>query len=152
MKNTYRYCVVETIKKWVEIEAENRDEAEELALNTDMDKNPDFYEREAILASETIEDEVTPVHVGNWNRYDPETMTYWKQDGNVYTAICLLWYDAGINEEGRPLTDTFVIIEGTGDDLESALENLDIMPFCISDVMTKANATKTMMEYMKGNL
>lgn len=46
----YYFRVTETISKYIWVEAEDAQEAEDIALETiDLDKNPDYYEREATL-------------------------------------------------------------------------------------------------------
>ena len=48
----YEIKVVETITKYVTVEAESWDEAEEIAYQTDMDSNFDDYSLEAEMISE----------------------------------------------------------------------------------------------------
>lgn len=52
----YQYEVVETVVKTVWVEANTEVEAEAMALESDLDKNFDFYNREACLLEADYED------------------------------------------------------------------------------------------------
>lgn len=47
--NTYEFKVIEIITKYVTVEAESLEEAEEIAYQTDMDSNFDGYSLDAEL-------------------------------------------------------------------------------------------------------
>lgn len=152
MKNMYKFVVVETVKRWVEIEAETQEEAEEMALDVDMEKNPDFYEREAVCLETVSLDTVDgcPKYVNGWNLECAENMTYWKNEKDFFVAVCLYWLDTVEGDEGyNPEQDSWVILKAYGDTLEEAIESLDFMPMTISDVMPKKDAAYTMIEWFK---
>lgn len=52
----YQYEVTEVVKKTVWIEANSEEEAEALALESDLDKNFDYYDRSALLLEADYED------------------------------------------------------------------------------------------------
>ena len=152
MKSIYRFCVVETVKKYVEFEADNLDEANEIALRVSVDKNPDSCEREAsLLGVESLESiNGFPKYINGWNLEYAENMTYWKKGNNSYKAVSLYWLDTVRGDEGyNPEGDSWVILEAYGDTVDEALEALDIMPFPISDVMPRKDAEYTMLEWFK---
>ena len=152
MKSIYRFCVVETVKKYVEFEADNLDEANEIALMVSVDKNPDSCEREAnLLGVESLETiNNYPKYINGWNLEYAENMTYCKKGNNSYKAVSLYWLDTVEGDEGyNPEHDSWVILEAYGDTVDEALEALDIMPFPISDVMPRKDAEYTMLEWFK---
>lgn len=144
MKSIYKFVVTETVKKYVEVEAETQEEAEEIAANEDMDKNYDSYDREVTLLGATSLETVNgfPKYINGWNLEYAENMTYWKEGNNSFRAVCLYQLDT---IEGND----WVILEAYGDTLEEALEALDVMPFPISDVMPRNDAEYTMIEWFK---
>jgi len=152
MKSIYKFVVTETVKKYVEVEAESQEEAEEIAANEDMDKNFDSYDREVTLLGATSLETVNgyPKHINGWNLEYPENMTYWKKGKNSFRAVSLYWLDTVDGDEGyNPEHDSWVILDAYGDTLEETLEALDIMPFPISDVMPRKDAEYTMIDWFK---
>ena len=152
MKSIYKFFVTETVKKYVEVEAETQEEAEEIAANEDMDKNFDSYDREVTLLGAISLETVNgyPKNINGWNLEYTENMTYWKKGNNSYRAVSLYWLDTVEGDEGyNSEHDSWVILEAYGDTLEEALEALDIMPFPISDVMPRKDAEYTMIEWFK---
>ena len=152
MKSIYKFVVTETVKKYVEVEAETQEEAEEIAANEDMDKNYDSYDREVTLLGATSLETINgyPKYINGWNLEYPENMTYWQKCDNFFVAVSLYWLDTVEGDEGyNPEGDSWVILKAYGDTLEEALEGLDIMPFPISDVMPRKDAEYTMIEWFK---
>lgn len=49
---SYEIKVTETITKYITVEAESWEEAEEMAYDTDMDSNFDDYSLDAVMISE----------------------------------------------------------------------------------------------------
>lgn len=52
----YHFEVTEHVCKHVWVEANNEEEAEAIALNEDLDKNYDYYDRSALLLEADYED------------------------------------------------------------------------------------------------
>ena len=52
----YQYEITGIMKKTMWVEANSEEEAEALALEEDMDKNPDYYEKTALLLEADYED------------------------------------------------------------------------------------------------
>ena len=152
MKSIYKFVVTETVKKYVEVEAETQEEAEEIAANEDMDKNYDSYDREVTLLGATSLESINgyPKYINGWNLEYADNMTYWKKADNYFRAVCLMWLDTVEGDEGyNPEHDSWVIIEAYGDTIEEAFEALDIMPWSISDVMPRKDVEYTMIEWFK---
>ena len=121
------FKLVATVEKMVEIEADNYADAEALANMTDMGCGYDSYSLDTDLLEERKEDCKYPIYVNGWNLVHPENLTYWKKRDNCCVAVCLFQ----LNENDN---DSWIILKGIGDTVDEALEDLDIMPFTISDV------------------
>lgn len=52
----YHFDVVETVSKYVWVEANSEEEAEAIALDADLDKNFDYYNRKATLLEADYEE------------------------------------------------------------------------------------------------
>lgn len=145
MKKIYKFHLIEQVEKYVEVEAENAEEAEMLASNTDMRIEPDYYELEVRQIEERFIDNELPLIVNGWHLEYPENLTYWKQfkDGG-FKAVCIYKLEDTIEDEDRWVTNC-----GYGDTSEEAIEQLGIMPWCFSDVMTKSDVMEALLNYMR---
>ena len=142
--NTYKFEVVETVKKIVEVEANSREEAEQMAAEEDMSKNYDDYSMEVNLLEETSPDSQYPVCIGDWKLIYPENLTYVREKNGSYSAICM--FNIGDNGDGF---DYWIVHEASGDTVDDALEMLNIMPFPISDEMTRTDLEYTLLKYLE---
>lgn len=152
MKSIYRFCVEETVKKYVEVEAESQEEAEQIALESDLDKNFDYYDRTATL--ETVQPSVWyPMYINGWNLADSENMTYWKDFGENHSeAVALCWIDIVEGEFGyNPEGDCYCLIWAENTDYESALESLYYSNATFGNVMRRKEAEAKLIKYMEAH-
>lgn len=139
--NTYKFEIVETVKKIVEVEANSREEAEQLAAQEDMSKNYDDYNMEITFLRETSPVCQYPVNTNKWELIHPENLTYAKRCNNgMYHVICM--YHLGDS-------DLWIATSADGDTLDDALEMLDIMPLPISDEMSRNDLEYTILQYVE---
>ena len=142
--NTYKFEVVETVRKIVEVEANSREEAEQFAAQEDMSKNCDDYNMEIYFIKETSPDSKYPIRINDWELIYPENLTYVRKHNGIYFVVCMF----NIGDDGDGF-DYWVAHEASGDTVDDALEMLDIMPFPISDEMTRTDLEYTLLKYLE---
>lgn len=83
--------------------------------------------------------------INGWNCLYAENITYYKQyEDGEYKAICMFQLE---DTDGN--NDRWVAICGYGDTADEAIEQLDIMPWCFSDIMSKDDLAEALLNYMK---
>ena len=156
MKKLYKYLVTETVKKWVEVEAEDEQEAYSLAVMEDMSKNFDDYQLDATLEEVEYLRPDYPQRLNGWEwNLDADSLTYWKRKQNGIEVMGLVWLDTvrgdeGWNEDG----DCYCVTAWVGNNdisVEDALEGWSETCRDVSSVMRRKDAENWLFDYMEMN-
>lgn len=81
-----------------------------------------------------------PVLVNGWNLKYSGNMTYYKVFGKRVEAICLFYLEDN---------DLWFGFSADGDTLDEASESLEVMPFTIVEAISRMEAEKRLIKYMK---
>ena len=155
MKKLYKYMVKEVVTKYVEVEAENEDEAYQMALEEDMMKNYDDYSLEAKLMEVEYISPNYPQRLNSWEwTLDADSLTYWKRLDTGYTEVIgLVWLDTVEGDEGyNPDGDCWCVCCWIGDPGdEDVVQGWSETCRDISNVMRRKDAEAWLFDYMEMN-
>ena len=97
-----------------------------------------------------------PLHENGWELEDNETMCYWKEEPTgIFHFIDITWLDMTREDPEYGTGREYVVCasEEGGEDFETALECfIDLHhtdPYCISDIVSREEAERIVMEYIK---
>ena len=97
-----------------------------------------------------------PLHLNGWELHDNESMGYYKKTADGYAFIDITWLDTTRDDPNYGTGREYVVCTSVEDaesfdDAVEAFSDHHTDPYCISDVVDKAEAERIVLEYIGKN-
>ena len=98
------------------------------------------------------------LHLNGWELMDDESMLYWKQLPDGHAFIDITWLDTSRSDPYYGTGREYCVctsVEDADIDYEEAAERFQDLhhtdSYCISDVVSRADAERIVLEYIEGH-